>query len=227
MPFFWDVLGDPVADLLLPRYCLACAAPGQPLCAACRPTEVLRPPQAGIPTVAAGAYEGALRTALLAYKERGRRDLAAALADLLAGCVTALGPPPGAVLVPVPSSARAARARGGDHVLRLARRVAARTGLRPAGGVLELGRAVRDSAGLSTGERAANLAGAMRARRPTGPIPAVLVDDIVTTGATLAEAARALRAVGWNVLGGVVVGATRLHRRAGPDRVGQPTRNGT
>lgn len=71
---------------------------------------------------AAGAYDGALRTALLAYKERGRRDLAEPLGTLLAQVVVVAS---GTVPVPVPCSARTSRARGGDHVLRLAR-IAAR-----------------------------------------------------------------------------------------------------
>lgn len=220
MPFAWSAFWDALLDLLLPRCCLGCAAPGQALCAACLPAAVLRRAQAGLPTVAAGTYEAALRRAVLAYKERGRRDLTGVLADLLAGCITELGPPPCAVLVPVPSSPQAARARGGDHVLRLARRVAARTGVPVAGGTLRLRRAVRDSAGLTTSERAVNLSGAMSARPPGRPIPAVLVDDIVTTGATLGEAARALRTAGWAVEGAVVLAATPL--RHPPS--GQPAR---
>jgi predicted amidophosphoribosyltransferase len=238
VPAPWFACWDALVDLVLPRVCLGCAASGPPLCPACRPGAVLHSAQAGVPTVAAGAYETALRRAVLAYKERGRRDLGGALADLLAGCVTELGPPPGAVLVPIPSSPRAARERGGDHVLRLSRKLAARTGLPVAGGVLRLGRAVRDSAGLSTSERAVNLAGAMCARPPAGravppfdrdfarhpgrSIPAVLVDDVVTTGATLGEASRALRAAGWAVEGAVVVAATALRRA----RSGQPARSG-
>ena len=238
MPAAWFACWDALLDLVLPRVCLGCAAPGPALCPACRPGTVLRPAQAGVPTVAAGSYEDALRRAVLAYKERGRRDLCGVLADLLADCLTELGPPPEAMLVPVPSSPRAARERGGDHVLRLSRKLAVRTGLPVADGVLRLGRAVRDSAGLSTSERAVNLAGAMLARPPVGraappfeghraghpgrSIPAVLVDDVVTTGATLGEAARALRAAGWAVQGAVVVAATELRRA----RSGQPARSG-
>ena len=68
---------------------------------------------------------------------------------------------------------------------------------------------VRDSAGLTTAARAANLDAAMRARPPRRDgRAAVVVDDIVTTGATLREAARALRAAGWTVVGAAVVAAT-------------------
>lgn len=166
-----------------------------------------------VPTVAAAAYADAVRAALLAYKERGRRDLVAPLADLLTGAVAGVldlqRAPPGRVLVvPVPSARSAAAARGGDHVVRLARRAAVRTGVRVAPAALGLTRSTRDSAGLGVAERAANLDHAMLARAPVAPASALIVDDIVTTGATLGEASRALTAAGWSVIGAAVVAAT-------------------
>ena len=117
----------------------------------------------------------------------------------------------------MPSSPAAVRQRGYDHTLRLAR-AASRQLLRVgapvrAEGLLRPARAVADQAGLSSAQRAANLEGAFRAR----PAPAsvvVLVDDVVTTGATLVEAARALSESGHEVLGAAVVGATRRRRRS-------------
>jgi predicted amidophosphoribosyltransferase len=199
-----------LADLVLPRTCLGCGAPGELLCRDCvPPRHALRVPMTGPPVFAATAYAGTARAALLAYKERGRRDLAAPLADLLAVAVRAV---PGArgedvSLVPVPSSRAAARRRGGDHMRRLARAVARRVGV-PAAASLRLTRTVRDSAGLGRAGRTDNLAGALAATRPHGGNVAVLLDDIVTTGATAREASRALRAAGWTVLGAAVVAAT-------------------
>jgi len=71
-------------------------------------------------------------------------------------------------------------------------------------------RDVADQAGLDAGQRARNLAGALRVRAWRGPAPpvVVVVDDLVTTGASLAEAARALCAGGLPVLGAAVVAAT-------------------
>jgi predicted amidophosphoribosyltransferase len=183
---------------------------------------------------AARDYADALRSALLGYKERGRSDLAAPLSAYLVAAVRSArsdalpdfpqaGAGPGApapappVLVPVPSRRSAARARGGDHVLRLARRAAREVGAELARPLWLLG-GVRDSAGLGETERARNVSHRMRAlAAPPGAGPVLLVDDIVTTGSTLIEASRALRAGGWTVLDAAVVAATR-RRRPGTGR---------
>ena len=114
-------------DLLLPGSCGGCAAPGTGWCAGC--AAQLGPPlwpvlPGGLAVSAAGRYRGRLRSAVLEYKERGRRDLAGPLSSLL---IPPLGQMAGAAdvwLVPAPSRPSAARARGGDHVLRLCRHLA-------------------------------------------------------------------------------------------------------
>lgn len=197
-----------LVDLVLPRYCAGCGSPGVALCGRCGAPSPVTVELAELAVTAAAPYEAGLRAALIAYKERGRRDLARPLGALLA---TALPGGTDAALVPVPSTAKARRDRGGDHIRRLVRRSV------PA---LEFAREVRDSAGLDAAARAVNLTAAMRARPPRQPgRPAIVVDDIVTTGATLAEAARALRAAGWTVAGAAVVAATA---RRIPDRAARP-----
>ena len=220
-------------DLVLPRSCVGCARPGQPLCARCRPRGgALAVPGHESATFAATTYEFAVRAALLQYKERGRRDLAPALGALLAAAVReVLRSTRGAqarriVLVPVPSSRRAAAARGGDHVLRLARRAATQTGT-PTVRALTPARAIADSAGLGAAERANNMHAALRARAAPPGCAAVVVDDIVTTGATLRESCRALVAAGWPVLGAAVIAATpspqeRRTSGAGNENMVQP-----
>ncbi len=179
------------------------------------------------PTWAATTYDGVARDVLLAHKERGRLGLVGVLGAALAGSVEAAvdgagsreTSPAGAlvVLVPVPSSRSATRARGHDPMLRTARRAAAelRARGRPArvARPLVLDRAVRDQAGLGATERSANVSGAhrVRARRlPRGAAPAlvVVVDDLVTTGASLTEAARALSAAGVRPCAAAVIAAT-------------------
>src|SRR5262249_9024812 len=114
-----------LTELVLPRRCAGCGRPGELLCAGCRPSgPPLRLPGFDVLVLAAGRYEHRLRSAVLAYKERGRRELARPLAQLLAlaPLLSLRGPRAGpVVLVPVPSARAAVRKRGGDHVLRLVR----------------------------------------------------------------------------------------------------------
>jgi len=219
-------LGAALVDLVLPAECAGCSntpAVGA-WCARCverlgSPAWVTLP--RGPAVLTAGRYTGPLRTALLRYKERGRRDLAAPLAHHLRPSLDAvLAEHPGCTwLVPAPSRPAAARARGGDHVARLARALAT---TRPAAGpaaaeaatrpatrpdirvaqALALARRTRDSVGLDAAERAANLAGALRVRHALLPPPGsrvVLLDDVVTTGATLRACRDTLAAVGVTV----------------------------
>lgn len=213
------VLAD-VIDLVLPRDCAGCGLPGRTLCGACaaamltpRPHRPDPCPTGLPPLVAAAAYDGAVRAALLAHKERGRLGLAGPLGAALAGAVRELDPPPGAVLVPVPSSRAAVRDRGQDHARRLAAAAARRLPLVRARPLLQPTREAADQSGLDRVQRAANLSGALRARGRVDGLAVVVVDDVVTTGATLVEAARALRVAGADVVGAAVVGAT-LRRRS-------------
>jgi predicted amidophosphoribosyltransferase len=205
-------------DLVLPRSCSGCAAPGSVLCPCCRevlaadPVGLVRPNPcpAGLPPVAAlSSYQGEVQRLLLSHKERGQLALTRPLGRGLARAVRVHGLH-AVVLCPVPSSPAAVRARGHDHAMRLARSAARDLGVE-ARRLLAPARAVADQAGLTTRERAANLAGALRATGVAG-LPVVVVDDVMTTGATLVEAARALAAGGHPVAGAAVVAATR--RRA-------------
>lgn len=204
----------PLADLVFPAVCVGCGAPGSAFCERCVAASGRRVTLPGLlPVTAHGWYDGALRAALVRYKERGRRDLAEPLAALLGTAVFRLGDhaPLGPIaLVPVPSAPARARQRGGDHVLRLAR-IVGRVLDRPVCAALRLDRPVEDSAHLAAAQRVANLHGAMRSTGPdSGVSHAIVVDDIVTTGTTVAEAARALRRAGWTIAGAAVVAATPL-----------------
>ncbi|MGK5549277.1 ComF family protein, partial [Streptomyces sp. URMC 127] len=128
------------------------------------------------------------------------------------------------LLVPVPSARRAVAARGHDAGRRLA--LGAARELRAGGlpvavaAVLRQHRAVADQAGLGARQRRANVAGALGVRmgaerllRSEGPV--VLVDDLMTTGSSLAEAARAVSLAGGRVLGAAVVAASVLSGPSG------------
>ncbi|MFW6599416.1 ComF family protein [Propionibacteriaceae bacterium Y2011] len=220
-------------DLLLGGRCAGCGRPGPILCADCtelimdQPVRRHRPDPVppGFPaTWVAASYEQVLPAVLSAYKEHGVWGLGTVLARRLwlsVAATTLAGWPDGGrvVLVPMPSRAAAVRARGLDTTTALARRVsrlAARQGWQlPTTPVLRFTRAVSDQAGLGVGGRARNLAGALVSRTAArgGPMPyAIVCDDLVTTGASLAEAARALRAGGFEVLGGATLAATPRRR---------------
>ncbi len=224
-----------LADLVLPAECAGCRDRRSGLrhgvCPDCvtelralRPGPV-RPVPAppGLPPChALGPYGGPLRETLLAYKEHGRHALARPLGALLAEVVAAaVGPVRPVVLVPVPDTPAAARARYGDHLGRLTRHCARR--LRDAGWSVRVHRPVRaaprpDSVTLDSAGRAAAATVAFRPRPGAGPAPrganVVLLDDIVTTGATLAAVSRVLAVHGLSPSVAAVLAATeKRHQR--------------
>ncbi|MEU2159219.1 ComF family protein [Streptomyces sp. NPDC019396] len=227
---FWQE----IAGLVLPVACPGCGCPRTPLCEECAGRLSGREPQrvrpcpepAGLPSVfAAARYEDAVRALLLAHKERGCLGLAGPLGGALAGAVrAAVAQAPGEqgplLLVPVPSARHAVRARGQDAARRVAvaaARVLRRGGVRArALPVLRQCRPVADQSGLTARLRLANMAGALEvapgAERLLEGCRAVLVDDLMTTGASLAEAARALAAAQprYSAAVGAVVAAPAL-----------------
>ena len=218
-------------DLLLPSPCVACGDDRGPVCRRCsglawspgRRDPTPRPP--GLPPVwSAAEYGGPMRALVLAYKEHAcwpaLRPLSTALAETLMAVPGVAARGDGVLMVPVPSSAAARRLRGHHHVLALCRRAGREPGLRAAGlvpaALLASRGVVADQAGLTAEDRRRNLAGSMTCRRfPSGLAgrPCVVVDDVVTTGSTAAEATRALREGGFPVLAVACLAATRRTAR--------------
>lgn len=186
---------DPLFSLLAPHLCLGCGLEGALLCSDCQ--ELL--PQASPPAPPTGVrhlqvatpYEFVGEALLHAYKfERGYGAHRA-----IAGALARLDFPAGALLVPVPTATSRVRQRGHDHMLTITRRLSKLTGL-PHQQLLTRSGQQRQT-GKSRRERQTQLAGAYELR---GSLPKsthiVLVDDVVTTGATLEACARALRKAG-------------------------------
>lgn len=222
-----------LADLVWPSACGGCGGPGGRWCAPCAvglagPAHRTRPTPCppGLPPVwTVAPYDAQVRQAIVSWKDDGRCDLTGPLAAGLAQSMTAAlrrmstpgEPAPPVWVVPMPSRPRARRERGADPVRDLARRAAGQVrregwvlGVVPA---LRHRRTVADQAGLDAAGRAANLAGALEVRsavadRAQGAL-CLLVDDVVTTGATLAEAAAALRRAGAEPAAAAVVAATQ------------------
>ncbi|SED86043.1 comF family protein [Arthrobacter alpinus] len=192
--------------------------------------------QTHLPVVAAGNYRDALSASLLAYKNHGRTELKAQLCRCLARAMSAameLAPiPPNepVLLVPVPSTGSGWRRRGYDPVAMMLRALT-REGRAPAGMTITPMLSIRaklpwhrrHQKGLGREARRKNVRNTMRIRvnylrtfrpsaNPAGRL-VVLVDDVLTTGSTLREAAKTLEESGFTVCAAVVLAATRA-----PDR---------
>jgi len=208
-------LADALLELLYPPRCAGCGGPGEPFCASC--ADALVPagdgcPRCGRPGRAAacgaclahppsfeavqagGLFGGPLADAIHALKYGDRPALARPLGRWLAASVSL---PPGAMVVAVPLGRRRRLDRGYDQASRLAEHLARATGAPCLAGALRRVRETPPQVGRSRVARAANVAGAFAAdpRRVSGR-ELVLVDDVVTTGATAEAAARALLVAG-------------------------------
>lgn len=218
-------------DLLFPKHCLGCAREGSFLCETCRPGLRFRAPSCpvcsrrnftGIPCAGCGEQTGLrrflapcsyrdplVRELIHAYKYDGVRELAALFADEIAAFLAfyRIRPAAGSILVPTPLHRSRERERGFNQSALLARALGERLGL----GVAPALRRVRATDPQvemgSYAARRANVAGALRVTDPDSAAGKriILVDDVSTSGATLAEAARALRAAGARTVWAIVI----------------------
>lgn len=223
---FADSMRDAWA-VLFPVECAGCSADDRALCDECRaallPGVTVRSvggalghgqgqglrqghgPSAGGLRVHSGVrYEGRVRRVILAFKEQGRTDAAAALARPLAAAVAAARiAAPAAELLLVPSTRAAYRRRGYDPVRLLASRAHLTVSRE-----LTQARSTGAQKTLDREQRAANRVGAFRARRSLEGRTFIILDDVVTSGATLLEAARVVREADGEVLGAATLAFT-------------------
>lgn len=200
-----------IGELLLPRRCAGCRAPGHLLCPRCR-TQLAAPPfrhtpgaPVHVPVFALGPYADPHRGVILAMKEHNnitvRRHVGAVLAAALQYLEARGEIPSGTHLVPAPTRATSARSRGGDPVTAICR--AAQYPTHP---VLQLAENTPDQGSLDESGRRRNLQGMVSISAvPTRPV--IVVDDVVTTGATLQASVEKLLALGGDVRACLVLAA--------------------
>jgi len=145
---------------------------------------------------AAARYDGSMRETLHALKFGGRRSLARPLADLVIEHCGAAVSQDVAAIVPVPLATDRERERGFNQAALIAERLARRLGVRLAPRWLTRVRTTRPQSELAAAERSSNVRDAFRASPNVRGAYVLLVDDVMTTGATVAECARAAWSAG-------------------------------
>ncbi len=211
-------------DVLVPRTCAGCGTAGAPCCADCLAAlEPVRPPVCdgcghphAVPVPRCRECRGRVADArqaclygdgparlVSALKDDRRRDLGPVLARVIAARCPP--PPAGAVLVPVPLSDRRHRRRGFNQSALIAGCLAGMWDLAVDEGLLARVREQPPQRGASRSERVRQVMGAFAVPARAGPVPPVcwLVDDVHTTGATLAACAAALGRGGVRRVGAV------------------------
>ena len=213
-----SALVEEVSAFLFAAECSGCGEPETALCCSCRaamrpdPVSVRTPD--GLMVWAGMRYEGSVARVIRALKQDGQTSLLRVLAPAVrAAAAEAMGRAEyteksghGAFAVAVPTSAASMRSRG----YRVPELLARQCELPPLR-ALRIVQRVADQRGLDRAQRASNVRASMRAKRDGHGLNVLLVDDVITTGATFDEAARALRQAGFTVLAGVAAAATPRH----------------
>lgn len=150
-------------------------------------------------------YDALSAELILQLKYGDRHDLAPTLGGLMVPSLTALEPPIGAVLQPVPLHAKRLRDRRFNQAALLAQALSRRSGMPLRLDLLKRTKATPQQRGLGFAGRRRNLSGAFTASPQAKGKVIILVDDVLTSGATLLSAARALRKAGVRFVGAVTV----------------------
>ena len=175
-----------LGQALCPRCSLP--SPDAAVCGRC----LTRPPQYDA-TVAALAYRFAADVLVQALKFRGELALAPFLGDFLANRISSRDVD---CVIPVPLSPARLRGRGYNQALEIARHVARATGVRLAPELCERARDTLPQTDLPLAERARNVRGAFHCPRFVAGARLAVLDDVMTTGATLEEIAATLKRAG-------------------------------
>ena len=196
-----------LTQLVFPTRCYGCNALGISICSTCRREWIPRYYKTQISVLnvySALIYTPTASKIILAAKENGLQGaddlLIAAVMHILAKVRLDKGY---FTLVPVPSSKQSQRGRGRSFIVDLTKTISKLTGI-AVNDCLQVSRRVSDQSGLTRVQRISNMQGAFSVK--PGSIlrgNAIVIDDVVTTGATLREAARALNSQGFHAFGSV------------------------
>jgi len=194
-----------LSQLLFPSRCFGCQKLGPSICSDCRSSwhsHYYRTKFDSLTVHSSLLYTPTASKIILAAKESGMKKADELIIDALCLALqrskldTRVSR-----LVPIPSSKLSQRRRGRSFIVDLVEGISHKTGIEMID-CLELSRRVKDQSGLHRQERATNLAGAFRlSSQVRGEL--ILVDDVVTTGATLREAFRAVNSQGIHAIGSV------------------------
>jgi ComF family protein len=168
-----------------------------------------------VPVISVAQYRNEVRSVLLAYKENGERESGKVLTEALIRARLEIVRDSICTLVPIPSNPKSIRRRGRDFMMDLCTQVSIQSG----DNVLSLfavNRNVKDQSKLDEKQRSQNLVGAFDCNSKNLNLalrsPVILVDDLLTTGATLREAVRALGQRGVVPIGAITAAHTGLSR---------------
>ena len=201
------MLGTSLVDLIFPSRCAVCDRAGKNLCQECKNLLWIQPREfhfSGLHVYTVTKYSDETSRLLVSLKDKGQFALVAELAQMLRPIIEKL-PPSESIryLVPAPSSPENFSKRGFHPMLLLAQAVASKHPSLKVLNCLRFSRRVKDQVGLTEPERIANLSFSMELNQSVTGRVCYLLDDVVTTGATALEAARALR-LGGATLAGVL-----------------------
>ena len=215
-----DLIWQSTLDLVFPPHCASCGKADELWCARCRqllasyPLHRLeRRLNPNLVVVSTGTHSGILRTAIHAYKYEGVMDLAIPLAQRMMDTFSTSGSYVDAI-IPVPIHKERRRQRGYNQAELLAEQIAYRVNVPSMPDILVRYRDTASQVNLSAHERQQNVKDAFFVLKPVQSQRFLLVDDVVTTGATLIACAEALIAAGAAAVTGLtIVSASDLAAR--------------
>jgi len=196
-----------LSQLIFPTRCYGCNAIGLSICTLCRREWIphyYKTQTSALSVHSALIYSPTASKIILAAKENGLQGADDLLIEAIIHVLNkARLDKAYFTLVPIPSSRQSQRGRGRSFIVDLTKTISKHTGI-AVNDCLQVSRRVSDQSGLTRVERISNMQGAFSLK--SGSIlrgDAIVIDDVVTTGATLQEAARALNSQGFHAFGSV------------------------